>query len=61
MATPGGATAFDAFYSTDRVTWRPLPGAAFPMSHDALIGIALTSHSPGVQTTAVVDDIRIEP
>jgi regulation of enolase protein 1 (concanavalin A-like superfamily) len=60
-ATPGGATTFYAFYSTDRVTWRPLPGAAFPMSHDALIGIALTSHSPGVETTAVVDDIRIQP
>jgi hypothetical protein len=30
------------------------------MSHDSLIGIAVTSHKPGVKTQVVLDDIRIE-
>ena len=60
-STTGQASTFTAWFSTDRVTWQPMPGsAAFPMAHDAMIGIALTSHSPGVETTAIVDDIRIE-
>ena len=59
--TTGQASTFNAWFSTDRVTWQPMPGsAAFPMAHDAMIGIALTSHAPGVETTAVIDDVRIE-
>jgi hypothetical protein len=31
------------------------------MAHAAYVGIALTSHKAGTETTAIVDDIRIEP
>jgi hypothetical protein len=30
-------------------------------THDALIGIAMTSHKAGVETHVVIDDVRIEP
>ena len=60
-APPGGPTTFSASYSTDLNLWRLLSNSInFTMSHDSLIGIAVTSHKPGVKTQVVLDDIRIE-
>jgi hypothetical protein len=60
-STPGAPATFQASYSTDRMLWRLLSNSiSFTMAHDGLIGIAVTSHSAGVETTAVLDDIRIE-
>jgi Big-like domain-containing protein/VCBS repeat protein len=59
----GGPASFDAMYSTNGgLLWRAFCCAApMPMNHLARIGIAVSSHKPGVETTAVVDDVRIEP
>jgi regulation of enolase protein 1 (concanavalin A-like superfamily) len=60
-ATAGGPTGFQATYSTDFQLWRILSNSvSFPMTHDALIGIVGTSHKPGVKTTIIMDDVRIE-
>src|SRR5262249_5995257 len=60
-ATAGQPSTFAAWFSKDRVTWQPIAAhVAFPMGHAPLVGIAVTSHSPGVQTTALVDDLRVE-
>jgi hypothetical protein len=58
----GGPAAFDANYSTDGgLTWRAFCcGASMSMNHLARIGIAVTSHNAGVETTALIDDVRIE-
>ena len=59
--TAGQPASFTAWYSTDRTIWKVIStSAAFPMAHDAMIGIAVTSHAAGVETTAVIDDVRIE-
>ena len=61
-SSSGGPATFQAEYSTDFMFWRLISNSvSFPMAHDAMIGIALTSHAAGVETTAVIDDIRIEP
>jgi hypothetical protein len=51
---------FEASYSTDRLTWRQIASVSFNTTHDAYIGIAVTSHKEGTETTAVIDDIRVE-
>jgi hypothetical protein len=58
----GGPALFNANYSTDGgLTWRGFCCAAsMPMNHLARIGIAVTSHKAGVETTALIDDVRIE-
>jgi hypothetical protein len=59
--TAGQPAGFTAWYSIDRTIWRAIPAStAFPIAHDAMIGIAVTSHLTGVETTAVIDDVRIE-
>jgi hypothetical protein len=59
-STPGQAS-FSASYSTDRTFWRAIASSVgFPMAHDALIGVAVTSHVSGVETTAIIDDVRIQ-
>ena len=58
--SPGGASSFSTWFSTDFVTWRHLGDVSFTMTRDALIGLALTSHKAGVETHAVFDDVRIE-
>jgi len=57
-----GPALFHASYSTDGgLLWRGFCCAAtMPMNHLARIGIAVTSHKAGVETTAVIDDVRIE-
>jgi FG-GAP-like repeat len=59
-ATPGAAAGFSTWYSTDFVTWRRLGDVNITIAHDAFIGIAVTSHKAGTETTAVIDDIRLE-
>lgn len=55
-STPGG---FNAWYSTDGNIWRVLGSVNFVTTHDALAGIAVTSHHPGTETVVVIDDVRI--
>jgi len=61
-ASGSGPTQFDANYSTNGgLLWRVLCCAAsMPMNHFARIGLAVSSHKPGVETTAIIDDVRIE-
>ena len=60
-ASPGAIGSFQASFSTDGQGFRLLSNSLhFTIAHDAMIGIALTSHTPRVETTAVIDDIRIE-
>jgi len=58
----GGPALFNANYSTDGgLLWRAFCCAAsMPMNHVAHIGLAVSSHKPGTETTAVIDDVRIE-
>jgi hypothetical protein len=59
--TAGQPASFTGWFSTNRTLWRVIPSSvAFPIAHDALIGIAVTSHASGIETTAVIDDVRIE-
>jgi hypothetical protein len=61
-ATPGAPAGFQAEYSTTGTLWRVLSNSvSFPIAHDSLIGIAVTSHHAGVKTQVILDDIRLEP
>jgi regulation of enolase protein 1 (concanavalin A-like superfamily) len=59
-AGPTATGAFSSWFSTDGLIWRRLGDVNFNIAHDAYIGIAVTSHQPGIQTVAVIDDIRVE-
>jgi len=56
-----GVNAFSTWYSTDRLIWRRLGDVSLSSASAANIGLAVTSHHAGVETTAVFDDVRIEP
>jgi len=62
-ASGSGPALFNANYSTDGgLIWRAFCCAAsIAMRHAAHIGLAVSSHEPGVETTAVIDEVRIEP
>ena len=59
-AGPTATGGFSTWFSTDGLIWRRLGDVNFNIAHEAFIGIAVTSHQPGIQTSAVIDDIRIE-
>jgi hypothetical protein len=60
-ASPGATGLFHAYWSKDGVIWHTFCCAApVTMTHDAYIGIAVTSHHAGVETTAVIDDVWVE-
>src|SRR3954451_13045813 len=56
-----GVNAFSTWYSTDRLIWRRLGDVSLSSASAANIRLAVTSHHAGVETTAVFDDVRIEP
>ena len=58
--SPTNPDMFDASYSTDRLIWRLLGSVSFNTTHDGYIGIAVTSHKEGTETTAVIDEVRVE-
>jgi hypothetical protein len=61
-ASPSSPGDILAWWSNDgALTWHPFCCEA-PVSttHDAYIGLAVTSHAPGVETTVVIDDVWIE-
>jgi hypothetical protein len=52
---------FTASHSSDGVSWQPIQGDAprlISMSQSVYIGLALTSHSSGVNCTAVFSDVQ---
>jgi hypothetical protein len=59
-SSPTNPDIFDASYSTDRLIWRQIGSVSFNTTHDGYIGIAVTSHKEGTQTTALIDDVRVE-
>jgi len=50
-----------AWWSSDGNIWHPFCcRAPVATAHDAFVGLAVTSHHAGVETTAVIDDVWIE-
>jgi regulation of enolase protein 1 (concanavalin A-like superfamily) len=49
------------FESADGTNWTTVATATIPMAQDVYVGIAVTSHSTAGSTTAVVDDLSVEP
>jgi hypothetical protein len=59
-ASPSATGGFTAWYSKDFTSWHLLTSVNFNIAPDARIGIAVASHKAGVETTVVIDDVRIE-
>ena len=55
-----GVNGFSTWYSTDRLIWRRLGDVSLSSASAANIGLAITSHHTGVETTAVFEDVRIQ-
>ncbi len=52
---------FTTYRSDNGVSWQVVQTITVPMSHTAYIGLAVTSHVRGTLTTAVFDDVSVEP
>lgn len=51
---------FTASESTDGVTWTVINTDTISMASDVYVGLAVTSHSDGVLTTAVMDNVSVQ-
>ena len=50
---------FEAFRSTDGVTWTSVGAQSVPMADTVYVGLAVTSHDATATTTAVMDQFKI--
>ena len=51
---------FNAYYSSDGVTWIAIGSVDLPLPpEDLFVGLAVTSHNAGVLNTAVFDDVSV--
>jgi hypothetical protein len=57
----GTADTFTAFACEDSVPWRTLGSVTMSMNHHALIGMPVSSHNLAATTTAIFEDIVLEP
>jgi fibronectin type 3 domain-containing protein/regulation of enolase protein 1 (concanavalin A-like superfamily) len=53
------ADTFEAYESADGVNWRFIGTQVVPMNQDALVGLAVTSHSSGVLSRATFENVTI--
>jgi hypothetical protein len=53
------ANTFTSSVSTDGTNWTVIASDTITMSNNALVGLAVTSHSNGVLTTAVFDNVSV--
>jgi hypothetical protein len=60
QAETGRIAFVQANYSFDGTLWRILGQVSVDMNRDAYVGIAVTSHDAAVQTTAMLDTVRVE-
>ncbi|HEY7113574.1 MAG TPA: S8 family serine peptidase [Thermoanaerobaculia bacterium] len=54
-------SAFTSSWSTDGATWNVVETVTVSMPQNVLIGLAVTSHSPGTLCTATFDHVSITP
>jgi hypothetical protein len=54
-------THFEAFQSTDRLTWTSMGSIEIAMNDAVYVGLAVTSRNQGATTTVVLDDLGIGP
>lgn len=52
-------TQFEAFRSTDGITWQSMGTDAIPMGETVYVGMAVTSHVTGETADAVFDNFRV--
>jgi glucose/arabinose dehydrogenase/regulation of enolase protein 1 (concanavalin A-like superfamily) len=54
-------TSFTGFVSADGATWSLIGSATVSMATNVYVGLAVTSHSPGVLCTATFDNVTFTP